>query len=78
MWRNKISLGGNVESVRKTYANNALRPNELDQPVLDGSLSVALAVGLVVSQVTDVTLIVLGSSVGRALRVDWYTLAWRP
>jgi len=45
-------------------ANDALRSNELDKLVCDRSYSVALSVGLDVSQVTDVTLLISRGTVG--------------
>lgn len=56
---------------RITYANDALGANELDQLVLDAALGVALAVGLEVAEITDVTLLVAGGAVGLVVRVDW-------
>lgn len=54
----------------KTYANDALGADQLDELVRHGALSVALGVGLEVAQVTDVALGVAGSSVGLVERVD--------
>jgi hypothetical protein len=54
-----------------TYANDALGADELDQLVLDAALGVTLAVGLEVTEVTDVTLLVAGGTVGLVVRVDW-------
>lgn len=53
-----------------TYANNALGTNQLDQLVCNGSLCVALTVSLEVTQVTDVALFILGSTVGLVVGVD--------
>jgi hypothetical protein len=38
-----------------TYADDALGADELDQLILNGALGVALAIGLEVAKVTDVT-----------------------
>jgi hypothetical protein len=54
----------------KTYADDALRSDQLDQLVGVASLSVALAVGLKVTQVADVALLVFGSTVGLVVGVD--------
>jgi hypothetical protein len=51
-------------------ANNALGANQLDQLVSDAALGIALAVSLEVTQVTDVALVVLGSTVGLVVGVD--------
>lgn len=56
--------------VSGTYANDALGANELDQLVLDAALGVTLAVGLEVTEVTDVALLVVGGTVGLVVRVD--------
>ena len=61
---------------RKAYANNALGSNQLDQLVRDASLSVALAIGLEVTQVTDVALVIFGGTVGLVEGVDCHALAW--
>jgi hypothetical protein len=39
---------------RETYADDGLWADQLDELVGDGALGVALAVGLVVTEVTDV------------------------
>jgi hypothetical protein len=54
----------------RTYANDTLGADQLDQLVRVASLSIALAVGLEVAQVTDVALVVLGGAVGLVVRVD--------
>jgi len=64
-------MGGAMDEKARTYANNALGSDELDQLVLMAALSIALAVGLVVAQVTDVAFLVVGSTVGLVLGVDW-------
>jgi hypothetical protein len=56
-------------------ANNALGANQLDQLVGDAALSIALAVGLEVAQVTDVALVILGSTVGLVVGIDCDSLA---
>ena len=53
-----------------TYANDALRADKLDQLVLDASLCVTLAIGLEVTEVTNVALLVAGGTVGLVVRVD--------
>ena len=53
-----------------TYAENALSTDQLDKLVLLGANSVTLGIGLEVTEVTDVTLRVLGSTVGLAKGVD--------
>ena len=58
-------------------ANDALGANQLDQLVCGAALSVALAVGLEVAQVTDVALVVFGRAVRLVVGVDWVgVLAW--
>jgi len=58
-------------------ANDALGANQLDQLVRGAALSVALAVGLEVTQVTDVALVVFGRAVRLVVGVDWVgVLAW--
>lgn len=52
-------------------ANDALGANQLDQLVRGAALSVALAVGLEVTQVTDVALVVFGRAVRLVVGVDW-------
>jgi|SRR5690242_5397116 len=56
--------------VSGTYANDALGANELDQLVLDAALGVTLAIGLEVTEVTNVALLVVGGTVGLVVRVD--------
>jgi hypothetical protein len=53
-----------------TYANDTLWADQLDELVLDGALGVTLAVGLEVTQVTDVTLLIGWSTVGLGVWVD--------
>jgi len=55
-------------------AKDALRSDELDQLVGDGTLSVTLTISLEVAQVANVTLAVRWSAVGLAVRVDWQVL----
>lgn len=59
-------------------AENALRTNQLDELVSDGALSIALAVGLEVAQVTNVTLRVRWSTVSLAVWVDYRLVSTRP
>lgn len=54
----------------RTYANNALGSNQLDELVGNAALGVALGVCLEVAQVADVTLLVPGSTVGLVEGVD--------
>lgn len=53
-----------------SYANDALGTNELDVLVAHGTLGIALAIGLDVAQVTDVTGLVGGSTVRLSVGVD--------
>ena len=50
--------------------NDALGANQLDQLVRSAALGVTLAIGLEVTQVTDVALLVLGGTVGLVVGVD--------
>jgi hypothetical protein len=54
----------------ETYADDALGADQLDQLVGVASLGVALPVCLEVAQVTDVALLVVGSTVRLVLGVD--------
>lgn len=54
-----------------TYTNDAVRANQLDKTVLDRSLGVTLGISVDVAEVTDVTGVVRGSTVGLAVRVDF-------
>lgn len=54
-----------------TYADDAVRANQLDEAVLDRSLGVTLGISVDVAEVTDVTGVVSGSAVGLAVRVDF-------
>jgi len=51
-------------------AEDALGTDQLDELVGDGALSIALAVGLEVAEVTNVTLAVGRSTVGLAVGID--------
>ena len=53
-----------------TYADDALRADELDELVGHRALGVALSIGLDVAEVTDVAGLVRGSSVSLAEGVD--------
>ena len=53
-----------------TYAKNALSTDQLNKLVLLGANGVTLSIGLEVAQVTDVTLLILGGTVGLAEGVD--------
>ena len=55
---------------KRTYTNDALRSNELDQLVLNASLGVTLCIGLEVTKVTNVALLVLRGAVGLVVGVD--------
>jgi hypothetical protein len=74
----RISFGDRRIIRKKTYTNNALGSNQLDQLVGVASLGVALAVSLEVAQITDVTLLVVGCTVGLVLGVDYSALAAIP
>lgn len=56
---------------KKTYAENALSTDQLDELVLGGAVGIALGIGLEVAQVADVALSVAGGAVGLAKGVDW-------
>jgi len=51
-------------------ANHAIRPDQFDQAIRDGSVDVALTVCLEVAEIADVTLIVGGSAVGLVVGVE--------
>lgn len=53
-----------------TYTKDALGANQLDELVLDRADGVALSIGLEVTEVTNVTVGVLGSTVALAVGVD--------
>jgi hypothetical protein len=53
-----------------SHANNALWPNQLDESILDRTRGIALGVGLNVAQVTDMTFLIFGSTVGLIVWVD--------
>lgn len=54
-----------------TYANNAVGTNQLDERVSNGTLGIALAISLNVSEITNVTGLVGRSAVGLVVRVDY-------
>lgn len=54
----------------KTYADDAVRSNDLDKLVSHAALGVTLAIRVDVAQVTNVALLVSGSTVGLAVRVE--------
>ena len=64
-----VSMNQNIMKER-TYANDALRSNELDQLVLNASLGITLCIGLEVTKVTNVALLVLRGAVGLVVGVD--------
>lgn len=51
----------------KTYANDAVGANQLDEAVRDGALGVALAIGVDVAEIANVASFVGGSTVGLAV-----------
>jgi len=51
-------------------AEHALRADQLDELVGDGTLGVTLAIGLEVAKVANVTLAVARRAVGLGVRVD--------
>jgi hypothetical protein len=53
-----------------TYANNGVGANQLDLGVLDGALGVTLSIGVDVAEITNVTGLIGGSTVGLAVGVD--------
>ena len=62
--------GEGEQEERRTHAQNAILPDELDVLVGDGALGVALGVGLEVAQIPDVALVVRGRAVRFAEGVD--------
>lgn len=70
-WRCRSSAGEN------TYANDAVRANELDLVVGGGAGGVALGISAEVAEVTNVALLVGRGTVVLATGVDWrMKLAW--
>lgn len=55
----------------KTYADDAIRADELDQLVGGGAGGVSLGIGAEVAEVTNVALLVGRGTVVRATGVDW-------
>ncbi len=55
---------------RVAYTNDALRPNKLDEAILNRALSVALGIGLDIAQVADVAGLSRTVTVGLAMGVD--------
>lgn len=53
-----------------SYANDAVGANQLDKVVGDGALGIALSISLDVAEVTNVTGLIRGSSVGLVEGVD--------
>ena len=68
-----FQLAKSTKQVGETYADDALRANQLDELVCDASLRVTLTVGLEVTQVTNVALLILGSTVGLVVGVEMGT-----
>lgn len=62
----------------KTYANDALGADELDEVVSHGALGVALGIGLNVAEITDVADLGGAVTVGGAVGVDcgWVRTHW--
>lgn len=62
----------------KTYANDGLRADELDEVVSHGALGVALSIGLEVAEITNVADLVGAVAVGGATGVDcgWVRAHW--
>lgn len=54
-----------------TYANNRLRANQLDVLVLDRALGVTLGISSDVAKVTNMAVLIGGSTVGLVVGVDW-------
>jgi|SRR5687767_2904628 hypothetical protein len=61
--------------VSRTYANDAVGTNELDEVVGHGALGVALTISLDVAEITDMASLIGGSTVGLAVRVDYMHLS---
>jgi len=59
-----------TKSKRKTYTNDAVRADQLDQPIGNAALGIPLAVRHTVTQVTDMALVVFGGTVGFVVGVD--------
>jgi hypothetical protein len=68
-----MGISKRVASYRafSTYANYALRSDQLDQFVGSGALAIALGIGLEVAQIANVTSLVLWSTVCLAVWVDY-------
>lgn len=60
-----------VKKYMGTYADNAVRTNQLDQLISHAALGITLGIGLEVAQVTDVALLILGCAVGLVVGVDY-------
>jgi hypothetical protein len=74
VWQQRSDLGsggGKKGKGKETYADNALRPDKLDELVRHAALSIALAVRLEVAQVADVAGLVGGGAVVFAVGVDY-------
>ena len=56
--------------IYRTYAEDALLANQLDQGIADAALAVALSIGLEVAEITNVALLVCWGSVSLAEWVD--------
>lgn len=66
----KLSVLFSYHVISATYANDALGADQLDELVGDAALGVALGVRLDVAEVTNVTGLVRGSTVGLVVGVD--------
>ena len=55
----------------ETYADNALGTDQLDEPVGGCALAIALGISLEVSEIAYMASLVLGSTVGLAVRIDY-------
>lgn len=64
-------MGRGSTAREKTYADDAIWADELDQLVGGGAGGVSLGIGAEVSEVTNVTLLVGRGTVVLATGVDW-------
>ena len=56
--------------IYRTYAEDALLANQLDEGITDAALAIALSIGLEVAEITNVALVVCWGSMSLAERVD--------
>lgn len=66
-----------MRSPGSTYTKHTLRPDQLDQLVLDGTGRVALGIGLIVAEISNVTFLVAGGSMRLVLGIDCYQVSNR-